>query len=75
VDGKRYEQEVLAPKGDFDQPMSWDDVAKKMRRLTRPFFDPATVEELGAFVKGLEMAAKVDALFRFLENPRGEVHE
>jgi len=68
VDGQRYEHEVLAPKGDSDQPMTWEDVEQKTKRLTRPFFDPTRVEKLGAFVKGLEPMGKVDALLRFLNN-------
>jgi 2-methylcitrate dehydratase PrpD len=75
VDGKRYKHEVLAPKGNSDQPMTWEDVELKTKRLTRPFFDPSIVEKLGALVKSLEPTAKVDALLRFLENPKGEVHE
>jgi 2-methylcitrate dehydratase PrpD len=68
VDGQRYEHEVLAPKGDSDQPMTWEDVEQKTKRLTRPFFDPARVETLGAFVKGLEPMGKVDALLHSLNN-------
>jgi 2-methylcitrate dehydratase PrpD len=68
VDGQRYEHEVLAPKGDSDQPMTWEDVEQKTKRLTGPFFDPARVETLGAFVKGLEPMGKVDALLHSLNN-------
>jgi 2-methylcitrate dehydratase PrpD len=75
VDGQKYEQEVLAPKGDSDQPMTWEDVEQKTKRLTRPFFGPTRVEKLGSFVEGLGPVGKVDALLRFLENPKGEVYE
>ena len=30
ISGKRYEHEVLTPKGDFDQPMTWEDVEQKI---------------------------------------------
>ena len=69
VDGKRFEHEVLAPKGDSDQPMTWEDVEQKTKRLTRPFFGPARVEKLGAFIKGLEPRVKVDGLLHLLSNP------
>ena len=66
VDGQRYEHEVLAPKGDSDQPMTWEEVEQKAKRITRPFFDPGRVEKLGAFVEGLESMVKVDGLLHFL---------
>ena len=62
----RLEQEVLSPKGDSDQPMTWDDVEQKAKKLGRPFFEPGKVEKLGAIVKGLDGTEKVDNLLHFL---------
>lgn len=62
ADGKRYAHGVLAPHGDSDQPMTWEAVEQKAKRLTRRFFDPARIEKLGALVKKVEATEKVDAL-------------
>jgi len=66
ADGKRHEHEVLAPQGDSDQPMTWEDVEQKAKRISRRFFDPARVEKLGAAVKGLDRMGKVDSLVHLL---------
>ncbi len=62
----RFEHEVLSPKGDVDQPMSWEDVEQKLERLCRPFFDPAKIAKLREYTDGLDGAEKVDDLFHFL---------
>lgn len=66
VDGKKFEHEVLSPRGDVDQPMSWEDVEQKLKRLGRPFFDVANTVKLGDLVKGLDGMAKVDDLLYVL---------
>ena len=62
VDGKRYEHEVMAPQGDSDQPMTWEDIEQKTKRITHRFFDPEKIAELSACVKSLESIEKVDTL-------------
>jgi 2-methylcitrate dehydratase PrpD len=66
VGGKRYEHEVLSPKGDEDQPMTWEDAKQKAKRIGRRFFDAARIERLGAAVKGLDGMEKVDSLLQLL---------
>ncbi len=66
VDGRRYEYEVMAPKGDIDQPMTWEDVENKTKQITRPFFDSSKVEELSTCVKSLESMERVDTLINIL---------
>ncbi len=66
VDGKKYEHEVLAPKGDSDQPMTWEEAEEKAKRISRRFFDPLKIEKLGACVKGLEKMEKIDSLLELL---------
>lgn len=66
ADGKRYEHEVMAPQGDSDQPMTWEDIEQKTKRITRGFFDPSKIEKLSACVKGLESMEKVDPLLDIL---------
>jgi 2-methylcitrate dehydratase PrpD len=66
ADGKKYEQEVLAPLGDSDQPMTWEDVEQKAKRIGRRFFDPSKIDKLGACVKGLDNMKKIDSLLDLL---------
>jgi 2-methylcitrate dehydratase PrpD len=67
VGGSRLEQEVLSPKGDSDQPMTWEDVEEKAKKLVRPFFETEKIEKLGAMVKGLDGTEKVDSMLHFLQ--------
>ncbi len=69
ADGKRYEHEVLAPRGDSDQPMTWQEVEEKMKRISRRFFDPSRIEKLGACVKGLEKMEKIEGLLDLVIHP------
>jgi 2-methylcitrate dehydratase PrpD len=64
--GKKHEHEVLSPRGDSDQPMSWEDAEEKAGRIGRRFFDPEKIDKLGAAVKGLERMEKVDSLLHLL---------
>jgi len=63
----RFEHEVLSPRGDVDQPMTWEDVKQKLEKLGRPFFEPAKAEKLGEIIKGLDAMERVDNLLRFLQ--------
>jgi 2-methylcitrate dehydratase PrpD len=67
--GKPYEHEVLSPRGDADQPMTWEDVEQKGKRISRRFFDPSKIDKLGACVKGLEKMEKIDSLLGLLTHP------
>jgi 2-methylcitrate dehydratase PrpD len=64
VSGHKYEHEVLAPKGDTDQPMTWEDVEQKWKRAIRRSGEPRQVEELGTRVKELSGKKKADELLR-----------
>ena len=65
--GKTLDHEVLSPKGDADQPMTWEDLEQKVKKLGRPFFEPARVEQLSEMVQGLDKMEKVDSLLHFLQ--------
>jgi 2-methylcitrate dehydratase PrpD len=67
--GKRYDHEVLAPKGDSDQPLTWEEVEEKAKRISRRFFYPTKIERLGACIKGLDKMEKIGALLDLLGNP------
>jgi len=65
--GKTYEHEVLSPRGDLDQPMTWEDVEEKAKRIGGRFFDPARIEKLASAVKDLEKMDRVDDLSKVLQ--------
>ena len=66
VDGKRYEHEVMSPRGDSDQPMTWEDIEQETKRITGKFFDPARIDKLGACIRSLEAMQKLDTLLDIL---------
>jgi 2-methylcitrate dehydratase PrpD len=65
--GKSVEHEVLSPKGDSDEPMTWEDAEQKAKRIGRRFFDPARIEKMRAAVKGLEGMERGDDLLQLLQ--------
>jgi 2-methylcitrate dehydratase PrpD len=62
VEGKRYEQEVLSPKGDADQPMTWDDVDRKLKLATRRTVEPKRIDRLRELVWQLDETKRLDGL-------------
>jgi 2-methylcitrate dehydratase PrpD len=62
VEGKRYEQEVLSPKGDADQPMTWDDVDRKLKLATRRTVEPKRIDRLRELVTQLDETKRLDGL-------------
>ena len=62
VGGKRYEQEVLSPKGDADQPMTWDDVDRKLKLATRQMVEPKRIDRLRELVRELDETKRLDGL-------------
>ena len=68
--GKAYEQEVLTPKGDPNQPMSWNDVQEKLKRLNRSVLAPSEVEKLGDAVKRLKSSQSVEDLMEAVPSIR-----
>jgi 2-methylcitrate dehydratase PrpD len=62
VEGKRYEQEVLSPKGDADQPMTWDDVDRKLKLATRRTVEPKRIDRLRELVTQLDATKRLDGL-------------
>jgi 2-methylcitrate dehydratase PrpD len=66
--GKRYEHEVLAPRGDSDQPMTWEEVEEKLKKISRTFFSASKIERLSECVKGLDKMEKIDSLMDLVSN-------
>jgi 2-methylcitrate dehydratase PrpD len=68
--GKAYEQEVLTPRGDSNQPMGWNDVQEKLKRLNRSVLAPSEVEKLGDAVRRLKSARSVGDLMEAIPSIR-----
>jgi 2-methylcitrate dehydratase PrpD len=68
--GRTYEQTVLTPKGDSNQPMGWNDVQEKIKRLNRSVLAPSEVEKLGDAVKTLKSSQLVEDLIENIPSIR-----
>jgi 2-methylcitrate dehydratase PrpD len=68
--GKSLEHEVLSPRGDTADPMTWADVEQKWKRAGRHTVEPKRIEELQRKVKEIDEAKKVDGLLRTLSQPK-----
>lgn len=66
TDGRVLERTVIDPKGTPADPLSFDEVKAKFRRLTAPVKSPDTIERIVHVVRGLADARDVEALSRAL---------
>ncbi len=66
IGGRQYEHEVLTPRGDADQPMTWNDVEQKWKLAGRRTVGSSRVEALSGRVRELEHALKMDDLMRVI---------
>jgi 2-methylcitrate dehydratase PrpD len=53
-DGKRFYTRIDYPKGDPENPLSWDEMLKKFRGLARTIYTKDRVEELIGLIRNLE---------------------
>jgi 2-methylcitrate dehydratase PrpD len=63
---KKYEHEVLSPKGDSDQPMGWDDVENKITRIIKGKKEYKKIEELKNAIKNLNESSDIKKFFSLL---------
>ena len=54
VNGKKYEQNVDYPKGEPENPVSWDDTLNKFLGLSEPLLGQEKSEAIYEFVYNLE---------------------
>lgn len=66
---RRYEHEVLSPKGDFENPMSWEDVEDKIKKITRQKIGSKRIERLKNFIKNIEASSDLGELVSLLSLP------
>jgi 2-methylcitrate dehydratase PrpD len=63
-DGRPFAIHVVTPKGDPRNPLSFDEVAEKMRDLARKALPARTVEKIIETVRGLEKLGNAAQLAR-----------
>jgi 2-methylcitrate dehydratase len=61
-----FSREVLYPKGDPNNPMTWDDVARKFRQQAEPVLGPVRAGEIVERCRAIEQEADIRAFARSL---------
>ncbi|MGE0821550.1 MAG: MmgE/PrpD family protein [Candidatus Binatia bacterium] len=59
IDGREMTAHVRFPKGDPDNPLSWDELSKKYRQLATAVWTKDTVDNIHAAVRNLEHLASI----------------
>jgi 2-methylcitrate dehydratase PrpD len=70
TDGRVDEEAILAPRGDANHPLTWDDVSEKFRRLTSTVVRPEGVQPVIDAVRKLETTGPRVLAQRMLEAMR-----
>ena len=63
-DGKRYEKHVRFPKGDPENPLTWEELAAKFTSLAGRALSLTRCEDLGSSVRGLRPTASLTEIWR-----------
>ena len=61
-----FQREVLYPKGDPNNPMTWDDVTKKFMTQAESVLDPRTAREVLEWARRIEKEPNVKAFSELL---------
>jgi len=61
-EGRTYSAKVMYPKGDPENPLSWDEVIEKFKNLTKPVLAGHEQDRIVGFVKVMENEADVSHL-------------
>ena len=64
--GDRHSTTIDYPKGDPENPVSWDELIKKFETLLAPIFSPKRVKEIIDRVQSLEKEEKLDSFAELL---------
>jgi 2-methylcitrate dehydratase PrpD len=62
VEGRTYAAEIMFPKGDPENPLSWDELIEKFSNLTRPLLADHKQLELVDFIRNMENQATISNL-------------
>jgi 2-methylcitrate dehydratase PrpD len=68
-DGRSFQTDVEFPKGDPENPLSWDEIIEKFNGLASPVYSPERRQQIVATVRGLDRDQKMNTLTGLL--PKG----
>jgi 2-methylcitrate dehydratase PrpD len=61
--GEHYENYVRHPKGDPENPLTWDELIAKYRALTKPVLPPEKCEQIETAVRGLSQSSVLQRIW------------
>jgi len=64
--GQQYSTKIEFPKGDPENPLTWDELIHKFKNLTSPVFSDEKAAEIIRHVRGIESAKNLGDLSRLL---------
>ena len=67
--GETSTAHVKTPKGDPENPMDWDDIEAKFRRLTSTVFDIAQQDDLIAAISNLDQLDSIRQIGKLARRP------
>jgi len=65
-DGKEFSTRIDYPKGDPENPLSWDELTNKFRGLVKPIYTEQRTEEIIQSTKSLENVSEITSFTRLL---------
>jgi 2-methylcitrate dehydratase PrpD len=69
TDGRQFEKFVRYPKGDPQNPMSWQELAAKFQSLARHVFPVNRCEQIAGSVKGMNSSTKLRDIWALTSQP------
>jgi 2-methylcitrate dehydratase PrpD len=65
-DGQQYHTKIEFPKGDPENPLSWDELIHKFKSLISPVFSDEKGKQIIRYVRGIELENDLKDLWRLL---------
>ena len=66
-DSRKLDTRVDYPKGDPENPMTWEEVIDKFQRLTAPVFTVEKIEKIVTYVRNLEQESSLTRLLSIID--------
>lgn len=63
-DGAKYQMQIEYPKGDPDNPMTWEESNDKFIALAEPVCGGQKAEDLSAYIKNIDKISDITAEFK-----------
>ncbi len=71
-DGRRLETRVEYPKGDPENPLTWEELIDKFKLLTAPVFSSEQINNIVTYIRNLEHEEDLSYLLALTEENRGK---